>query len=135
MTKAIDSGRAKSGKECIVTAKTKIFLTCYPRLASNPLGYVMGYAADENGHYLASHLSSGKTWSKHDMGLTSDWKHDHYAKRYPDGFELVWIDNPEVDECWQGMLKKYHELEKEKPGSGDFTDGCTCSVKVTVTND
>lgn len=35
-----------------------------------------------DGYYniVASHLSSGKYWYEHDMGITSDWKHDEYDK-------------------------------------------------------
>ena len=41
-------------------------------------GDVIGYALAEDGECITSHLSSGVNWSKHDMGLTSDWKHDLY---------------------------------------------------------
>jgi len=32
------------------------------------------------------------------MGITSDWHHEEYKKHYPDGFELVWVENPSNDE-------------------------------------
>lgn len=60
-------------------------------------GDTIGYALAEDGECLASHWSSGVNWSKHDMGLTSDWKHDIYAKKYPDGYDLVWIDYGDLD--------------------------------------
>ncbi len=63
-------------------------------------GDVMGYAMAEDGEGLGSHLSSNSSFSKHDMGLTSDWKHEAYDKHYPDGFELVWLDDPESDTGW-----------------------------------
>ncbi len=44
-------------------------------------GDTCGYALAEDGDYLCSHLSSGLSWSKHDMGLTSNWKHDIYGNR------------------------------------------------------
>lgn len=50
-------------------------------------------AMAEDGTFLASHLSSNLTWAMHDIGISSDWKHDLYKERYPDGYELVWVEN------------------------------------------
>lgn len=50
-------------------------------------------ALSEDGEFLAGHLSSCEEWAKHDMGLNSDWKHGLYVARYPDGFELEWVDD------------------------------------------
>jgi hypothetical protein len=60
------------------------------------------------------------------MGLTSDWKHDHYAKCFPEGYELVWIDNPDTDERWLEALKlnKTNKIKHEEE---------MASVKVTFT--
>ena len=65
---------------------------------SAPGGDVLGRAMAEDGTGLASHLSSGPNYSKHDMGLTSDWKHEIYNEKYPDGFELEWIDEENLDD-------------------------------------
>ncbi len=81
----------------------KIYLTCFP--GGFREGDVMGFALADNGEGLASHLSSNVSFSKHDMGLTSDWKHDHYAKCFPEGYELIWIDNPDTDERWLQALE------------------------------
>jgi hypothetical protein len=83
----------------------KIYLACFPSGFGND---VIGYALAENGEGLASHLSSNESWAKHDMGLTSDWKHDHYSKCFPEGYELIWIDNADTDERWL----KAEELNK-----------------------
>lgn len=72
----------------------KIFLYCYP--APNWGEHdVIGYALAEDGTVLASHISSNKAFSQHDMGLTSNWKHEAYEKHYPEGFELEWVDDPD----------------------------------------
>lgn len=60
-------------------------------------GDVIGYALADDGECLAMHMSSNVSWSKHDMGLTSDWKHENYKKNFPDGYELEWIDESELD--------------------------------------
>jgi hypothetical protein len=52
-------------------------------------------AVSEDGVGLAGHTSSSYFWAKNDIGITSDWKHENYQKHYPNGFELVWLDDPE----------------------------------------
>lgn len=93
--------------------KTKIYLACFPY---NWGGHsdVWGNALAEDGQGLASHLSSNIDFAKHDMGLTSDWKHDHYAKCYPDGYELEWVDDPENHKGWQKALALNKQKHKEQ---------------------
>lgn len=38
----------------------------------------------------------------------SDWKHDAYLKACPNGYSLVWLDDPRSDEGWC----KAYELNK-----------------------
>lgn len=81
---------------------------------AEPCGDVVGYAVykqdwtDIDGRVklviLANHFSSGKNWCKHDMGITSDWKHDIYDAAYPDGYELVWLD------CFNTMDDAYNAV-------------------------
>jgi hypothetical protein len=54
--------------------------------------YVLALA--EDGELLASHVSSCEGWAKSDIGATGDRKHENYRAKYPDGFEVVWLDNP-----------------------------------------
>lgn len=51
-------------------------------------------AMDDAGVVLAEHLSSSDSWAKHDIGLTSDWKHERYREAHPDGYTLEWVDSP-----------------------------------------
>lgn len=85
------------------TSKPKIYMWCVP-INGWGEGAVIGYALAEDGHGLCSHLSSNEDWSKHDMGLHSNWHHDTYQKHYPEGFELEWIDDTETH---QGFLKAF----------------------------
>lgn len=84
--------------------KPKIFLFCVATgqgsgavNGSTPCGDVIGYALAEDGKGLAMHLSSNVGFAKHDLGLTSDWKHSYYDKHYPDGYDLEWIDEADLD--------------------------------------
>jgi len=52
-------------------------------------------ALSEGGEVLTRHTSSSKGWAKHDIGITSDWKHKIYDEKYPEGWELIWVDDPE----------------------------------------
>jgi len=67
-------------------------------------------AVAEDGKVLAGHCSSHRQWAIHDIGITSDWKHEHYKEHYPDGYELVWLDDPANDEDF----KKIIELNKAR---------------------
>lgn len=79
---------------------------------AEPCGDVSGYAIDslieDNGetklNCVANHWSSGEHWCKHDMGITSDWKHDIYKEMYPDGYELVWLG------CFVDMEDAYNTV-------------------------
>lgn len=108
-------------------AKMRIFLTCFPTgsgsgavRGSTPGGDVVGYALAEDGEGLCSHLSSSVEFSKHDMGLTSDWKHEIYTKKYPEGFELIWLDDAENDSRWIAAYKLNQE-KKETDKKGEQT--------------
>lgn len=66
--------------------------------------WVSACALAEDGTMLAGHVCSHRGFISHDMGITSDWKHDLYDKHYPDGYELVLIEgqvekgkNPDFD--------------------------------------
>jgi len=50
----------------------------------------------EDGMVLAGHICSSPSWGEYDIGVTSDRKHDVYAKHCPDGFEVVWVDSADV---------------------------------------
>lgn len=71
-----------------------------------------GMAIAEDGKYLAGHLSSSEAWAKHDMGLTSEWKHDLYRAHYPDGYEVEWVDKPREH---AGLMAAYAKNQALRP--------------------
>lgn len=57
-------------------------------------GDTLGYAMIVDGanySIIENHYSSGINWTKHDMGITSDWKHEIYKEKFPNGYELIWL--------------------------------------------
>lgn len=96
-------------------ALPKIYLF---RDGSGMAGFVYGVALAENGALLTGHLSTDEDWLRHDLGLTSDWKHDHYRRHYPDGYELVWLDNPEADPGCRRAIALHQERAKAEGMSG-----------------
>jgi len=76
---------------------------------------VIPQALAEDGTALASHFCSSVGFAKHDMGITSDWKHDIYQKHYPDGYELEWVDNPNSHEGIALACKRCHEQQAAAP--------------------
>lgn len=75
--------------------KTKI----YTFIGSTyPSGDVIVHALDENGIYAGNHLSSCEAWAQHDIGFTSPKAAERrYAENYPNGYEVVWLTEPELD--------------------------------------
>lgn len=58
-----------------------------------------GITVSEDGEVLAAHLSSTIDFLKHDLGVTSNWKHDIYDKKYGSGkWSIEWVKElpPEV---------------------------------------
>lgn len=78
----------------------------------NGTDWQTGAALAEDGTWLAGHVSSSRGFFRHDMGLTSDWKHGHYLAHYPNGFELVEV--PEgAGKTHEGLAAAYaRHLEK-----------------------
>jgi len=91
----------------------RVYATCYPmgsgsgRVHGSTLGGdVMGVAMCECGDVLAEHLSSSEGFSRHDMGVTSDWKHEHYRKHCGPDFNLQWVSRD--SEEWKRILALNH---------------------------
>ncbi len=110
----------------------KVYLACFE--GGMEPGDVIGYALAEDGTALASHLSSGKFWSKHDMGLTGDWKHDTYAKHYPDGYELEWVGDPETHKGWLAAFK-LNKAKSEEETKADAAKGSHFKASITVSEE
>ena len=110
----------------------KIYLACFEGGMRD--GDVIGYALAEDGTVLASHLSSNEGFSKHDMGLTGTWKHDTYAKHYPDGYELEWVDDPENHEGWIDAIK-INKAKSKAETKADAKEGSHFGVSVTVSEE
>lgn len=65
-------------------------------------------AVCECGDGLAGHISSNTYFAKHDIGVTSEWKHEHYQKHSTekhDGkpYQLEWIDDPANHQALQEL--------------------------------
>jgi hypothetical protein len=75
-------------------APGKVYVFCNTRDCEGTEWHSM-VAIAEDGTYLAGHICSHHGFAAHDMGIDPDgWKRDTYAKHYPQGFEVVWIEDP-----------------------------------------
>lgn len=55
-------------------------------------------AVADDGNVLASHTCSSEVFTPHDLGITSNWKHDKYNAHFGEGnWELIWVDDPKND--------------------------------------
>lgn len=74
-----------------------------------PIGLLSAIAIGEDGHVLAGHCCSHEAYMKHDLVITSLWKHELYDAHFgKDNWELIWIDKPKNDD----RLNKAFELNK-----------------------
>jgi hypothetical protein len=67
-------------------------------------------AMAEDGTVLAEHVCSSHGWASHDMGIhPNGWKRELYAAHYPEGFEVLWVEDPRNDTGLQAAYKKNQE--------------------------
>ena len=92
--------------------KPKIF--CFINGSLGEAAFVV-QALTEDGIYLAGHVSSNVDFAKHDIGITSDWKHEIYKEHYPDGYELEWVNDIKNHSGLQEAYKKNQALKKPAP--------------------
>lgn len=107
-------------------ARPKIFVYCVPLGTgegtvrdSTPGGDVLACALAEDGQGLAQHLSSSVNFAKHDIGLTSEWKHEIYAAKYPDGYELVWAGSSDAELDAHSEFQAAFALNQARNGGSD----------------
>ena len=77
-------------------------------------GWYSVEALTEDGVFLAGHCCSHPAYGPHDIGVTSDWHHESYRKYYPDGFEVVWIEDAKTDERLKAAHAKHLAMTKEE---------------------
>jgi hypothetical protein len=74
----------------------------------------------EDGEVLAGHVCSHENFAPHDLGVTSNWKHEEYIKKYPDGFRITYVPYAEVknyapiQEAFKRNKERQHE-DSDKP--------------------
>lgn len=81
---------------------------------ADPSGDTYGVAIRDDGVVVARHYSSCVGWSKHDMGITSNWKHSEYEETCPDGYELEWVDFESRNNN-EGFMKAVSLVKDEFP--------------------
>lgn len=94
-------------------------------------GDILGFAMvgdNDNIETIATHYSSGFKWFKHDMGLTSDWKHDIYKSNFGDDYELIFGGTFNSKEELDNWVSKTFEFRKDKLEDSMFL--CNSTKKV-----
>jgi len=77
--------------------------------------YMQALAIAEDGNIVASHLCSSEHFMAHDLGITSDWKHESYNEHFGEGnWELEWVGEPDEHEGINEAFKLNKKLEKEQ---------------------
>ncbi len=68
-------------------------------------------AVADDGDELANHVSSNESFARFDMGVTSKNKHEIYKKKFPEGFEVIWVDDWKSHPFLSEQAKKNQEKE------------------------
>ena len=84
-------------REVYSVSKPERFPEIYVFVNGGEPGWYSVQALTEDGEFIAGHICSHPGYGPHDMGFSSDWKHEAYRERYPQGFRLVWIDDVRGD--------------------------------------
>lgn len=86
----------------------RIYLFTIPFLDES--GWVHGFAITEDGYILAKH-SAPTDDIMYELGVWSNWFHDIYEAKYPDGYELEWVgqikSRPGLMEAIRLLLDKW----------------------------
>lgn len=76
-------------------------------------GWMSAVAIAEDGHVVAGHTCSSEAYMRHDLGLTSNWKHENYDNHYGEGnWELEWVDNLDGHDGFKEALRLNSLLEE-----------------------
>ena len=67
-------------------------------------------AISEEGHCIAMRTSVNTEWAKNHIGYTSKRCHNRYQSYYPNGYELVWVDDPDNNQEFSIAYDQYIEL-------------------------
>lgn len=76
-------------------------------------GWYSVEAISEDGVFLAGHCCSHPGFGPHDIGVTSTWHHESYQKYYPDGYEVIWVEDAK-DERIKAAYAKHLAITKEE---------------------
>lgn len=87
----------------------KIYIGCYKytthlftKFFNCP--FYESFATTDEGHVLTSDISITENMAKADMGITTNKKHDIYNQKYPNGWEIIWITEPDKSSKWKSII-------------------------------
>ena len=89
-----------------IVGKHKIY--CFNN--GGPERFLNAVAIADDGHVLAQHLCSHECFMRHDLGISSNWKHENYNNHFgEDNWQLEWVSDVENHEG----LKSAFELNAQ----------------------
>ena len=81
-------------------------------------GWMSAVAIADDGRGVAGHICSDEYFMPHDLGVTSDWKHENYDKYFGAGnWEIEWVPSEAIND--HAGLQAAFELNKTAPPPPD----------------
>ena len=76
-------------------------------------GWYEAVAIGDDGVVVAGHICSDEYYMEHDLGITSNWKHEKYDAHFGKGnWKLEWVSDPLNHEGCKAAFDKNVELAK-----------------------
>lgn len=82
--------------------------TIYAFINGGSPGWFEVMAIAEDGEFLAGHISSSVSWAQID--IDHEQKHEHYRRKYPDGFQFLWLDGDKPEDL--AIIKQLGEKNR-----------------------
>lgn len=84
-------------------------------------GWMNAVAIADDGNCLAQHICSSEGFMAHDLGITSNWKHDNYNKHFGQGnWELEWVGDPVTHAGLNAAIELNSRLGAERDQSKEL---------------
>lgn len=90
----------------------KVFV--FPNGVQKKTGNLYFDTLSEDGVFLSQEVYATKEAAYAALGVTTEERHDHYRRYYPDGFEVVVVEDPAMHEGFQKAMALHRDMPVEE---------------------
>ena len=86
----------------------------FPNGVQKTTGNLYFDVLSEDGVFFSQEVYESKEAAQEALGVTSKNRHEVYARYYPEGFEIVYVDPPDTHEGFQKAIAAHRALPVEE---------------------